>query len=94
MPTKDLEHIVGQLVATITFTVDWLTRRNRTCQVTSLAVACRGMIISRVLIDNGSSLNVCHVITLERIEIEESLTCPNGMMVGALMALRQVLIEK
>lgn len=41
------------------------------------------MIISRVLIDNGSALNVCPAMTLNRIGIEDSLILLNGMMVCA-----------
>lgn len=36
------------------------------------------MIISMVLIDNGSALNVCPAMTLSKIGVEDSMIHPNG----------------
>lgn len=84
--TKDLERIVGQITGmnTISFNEDELTPEG-TGHVKSLhiAVECKGMIISRVLIDNGSALNVCPMLTLSRLGVDDSLIRPNGMMVRA-----------
>lgn len=41
----------------------------------------RGMLISGVCIDNGPTLNVCHVMTLSRIDVDDSMIRPKGMMV-------------
>lgn len=39
------------------------------------------MNISRVLIDNGSALNICLAMTLGRIGVDDSMIRLNGMMV-------------
>lgn len=69
---------------TITFNEDELILEG-TGHVKSLpiVVECRGMINSMVLTDNGSATNVCPVITLSRIDVEDSIICPNGMTVEA-----------
>ena len=41
------------------------------------------MIIARVLIDNGSALNVCLMSTLECLNMDTSLICPTTMIVRA-----------
>lgn len=46
-----------------------------------ITVECRGMIISRALIDNRSALNFFPFMTLSRIDMEDSMICPNGVMV-------------
>lgn len=65
---KDLEYIVGQVTGmnTITINKDELTPEG-TGHVKSLhiTIECKGMIISRVLIDNGSALSVCSMGNLE-----------------------------
>lgn len=38
-----------------------------------IAVECKGMIIFRVLIDNGFALNVCPIMTLGHIGLDDSL---------------------
>lgn len=50
-----------------------------------IIVECRRMIISRVLIDNGSTLDVCLAMTVSKISIKDFMFCPNGMMVRAFM---------
>ncbi|KAK9997986.1 hypothetical protein SO802_017589 [Lithocarpus litseifolius] len=46
-------------------------------------VKCEDMIVSRVLIDNGSTLNVCPMSTVERLNVNTSLICPTTMIVRA-----------
>lgn len=48
-----------------------------------IVVECRGMIISRILIDNGSRLNFCLAMTLRIIHVEDSIISLSGMMVRA-----------
>lgn len=83
---KDLEYIVGQIAGmnTITYSEDELIPEG-TDHVKSLyiTIECKGMIISWVLIDNSSTLNVCPMLTLSRIGIDDSLVRPNGIMVRA-----------
>ena len=42
------------------------------------------MIVARVLIDNGSTLNVCPMSTLECLNVDNSLICPTTMINRAL----------
>ena len=42
-----------------------------------------GKIVSRVLIDNGSSLNVCPLATLHLLEIDLSIIKPSATIVRA-----------
>lgn len=84
--TKDLEQTMGQIVETntITFNEDELTaEENGHVKSLHIAVGCRSMIISRVLIDNEFALNVCLIVTLSRIGVDDSLLRPNDMMVRA-----------
>lgn len=69
---------------TISFNEDELTPEG-TGHDKSLHIAaeCKGMIISGVLIDNGSALNVCPMLTLSRLGVDDSLIQPNDMMVRA-----------
>lgn len=48
-----------------------------------IAVKTKGMIVARVLIDNGSALNVCPYSTLERLGMDESYLHYSGMVVRA-----------
>lgn len=72
---QDLEQVVGQVdrTNTITFKEDELTPE-RMGHVKSLHIAddCNKMIISRALIDNGSALNVCPIMTLGPIGVDDS----------------------
>lgn len=84
--TKELDNIVEQIDGknTSTFTEDELTPEGtRHVKSLHIAVECRGMIISRVLIDNVPALNICPAMTLERIKIEKFMIRLNGMMVRA-----------
>ena len=46
-----------------------------------IMVKCEDMIISRVLIDNGSALNVCLMSTIERLNVNTSLIRPTTMII-------------
>lgn len=74
--TKDLHHIVGQIVRmnTITFNEDELTpERTGHIKFLHIAVESKDVIIPRVLIDNGFALNFCPMLTLSCIGIDYSL---------------------
>ena len=45
-----------------------------------IVVKCEDMIVTRVLIDNGSTLNVCLMATLERLNVD---TPPSTMIIRA-----------
>ena len=48
-----------------------------------IIVKCVDMIITSVLIDNGSALNVCSMSTLECLNVDTSLIHPTTMIVRA-----------
>ena len=48
-----------------------------------IMVKCQDMIVSRVLIDNGSTLNVCSMSTIERLNVDTSLICATTMIIRA-----------
>ena len=48
-----------------------------------IVVKCEDMIVARVLIDNGSALNVCPMNTLERLKVDMSLIKPSTMIIKA-----------
>ena len=48
-----------------------------------IVVKCEDMIVARVLIDNGSALNVCPMATLERLKVDMSLIKPSTMIIKA-----------
>ena len=48
-----------------------------------IMVKCEDMITSRVLIDNGSTLNVCSMSTIERLNVDTSLICATTMIIRA-----------
>lgn len=52
------------------------------------------MIIALVLIDNGSVLNVCTIMTLGRIGIEDTLIHHNGMMVRTFDGTKTTALEE
>lgn len=67
------QNLVGSILATnyITFTDEEMTP-DGTGHVRPLyiTVKCKDMIVTRVLIDNGSALNVCPRATLDKVPIE------------------------
>ena len=48
-----------------------------------IIVKCEDMIVTRVLIDNGSALNVYPMATLERLKVDMSLIRPSTMIIRA-----------
>ena len=48
-----------------------------------IMVKCEDMIISKVLIDNGSALNVCLMSTIECLNMDTSFICPTTMIIKA-----------
>ena len=48
-----------------------------------IIVKCKDMIVTKVLIDNGSSLNVCLMSTLEHLNVDTSLIFPTTMIIRA-----------
>ncbi|XP_075633499.1 uncharacterized protein LOC142605959 [Castanea sativa] len=48
-----------------------------------IIVRCKDMIISKVLIDNGSTLNVCLISTIEQLNMDTSLIRPYTMIIRA-----------
>ena len=49
-----------------------------------IIVRCEDMIVSRVLIDNGSTLNVCLMSTMEQLNVDTFLIHPTTMIIGAI----------
>ena len=48
-----------------------------------IIVKCEGMIVTRILIDNGSALNVCPMATLEHLKVDVSLIRSSAMIIRA-----------
>ena len=48
-----------------------------------IVVKCEDMIVTRVLVDNGSTLNVFSMATLERLKVDMSLIRPSTMIIRA-----------
>jgi len=48
-----------------------------------IMVKCEDMIFSRVLIDNGSALNVCLMSGIEHLNVDTTLTRPTTMIIKA-----------
>ena len=48
-----------------------------------IVVKCEDMIVARVLIDNGSALNVCLMATLECLKVDILLIWPSTMIIRA-----------
>ena len=48
-----------------------------------IMVKCQDMIVSRVLIDNGSTLNVCLMSTIECLNVDTFLMHPTTMIIKA-----------
>ena len=46
-------------------------------------IKCEDMIVARVLIDNGSALNVCPMATLKCLKVDMSLIKPSTMIIKA-----------
>ena len=48
-----------------------------------IMVKCEDIIVSRVLIDNGSTLDACSMSTIERLNVDTSLLRPIAMIIRA-----------
>ena len=48
-----------------------------------IVVKCEDMIVARVLINNGSALNVCSMATLECLKVDILLIWPSTMIIRA-----------
>ncbi|XP_061983063.1 uncharacterized protein LOC133702756 [Populus nigra] len=83
---KTMEHLVGRIHATnyLYFTADELdvegTGHNKPLYIT---VRCKDCLIGKVLVDNGSALNVLPKHMLEEMPIDESHMKPSTMMARA-----------
>jgi len=83
---KTMEHMVGRIHATnyLYFTADELdaegTGHNKPLYIT---VKCKDCLIGKVLVDNGSALNVLPKHMLEEMPIDESHMKPSAMMARA-----------
>ena len=78
--------MVLTLLATnqISFTNDKLPPEGREHTLPMHIMAnCENMIVSKVLIDNRSALNVCPISTLERLNVDTSLIRPTTMIIRA-----------
>ena len=86
---SSFEGMVSMVLATnqISFTNDELPPKGRKHTLPMhIIVKCEDMIVSRVLIDNGSSLNVCLMSTIEHLNVDTSLIRPTTIIIRALMA--------
>jgi hypothetical protein len=81
-----MEHFVGRIQASnyVYFTEDELspdgTRHNKPLYIT---VHCRDILIEKVLIDNGSALNVQPMYMLKEMPVDESQMKPSSLMARA-----------
>ena len=48
-----------------------------------IVVKCRNMVVARVLIDNGSSLNICPLATLDLMGVDRNNLKPSSITVRA-----------
>ena len=75
--------MVSMVLATnqISFTNDELQLEDREHTLPMhIMVKCEDMIISKVLIDNGSALNVCPMSTIECLNVDTSLIRPTTII--------------
>ena len=78
--------MVSTVLATnqISFTNDELPPEGRAHTLPmQIIVKCEDMIVTRVLIDNGSALNVCSMSSLEHLNVNTSLIRPTTMIISA-----------
>ncbi|KAK9997914.1 hypothetical protein SO802_017517 [Lithocarpus litseifolius] len=90
IPTSAIESAFEGMVSTmlatnqISFTDDELPPEDRDHTLPMhIMVRCENMIIARVLIDNGSALNVCLMSTLESLNVDTSLIHSTIMIIKA-----------
>ena len=65
-----------------------LEGRDRTLAI-HIVVKCEDMIVARALIDNGSTLNVFPMATLELLKVDMSLFKPSTMIIRAFRGTRR-----
>ncbi|KAF8407326.1 hypothetical protein HHK36_006453 [Tetracentron sinense] len=83
---EDLEKVVGNIttLTTINFDEEELGPEGTNhAKALHITVLCNEMIVARVLIDNGSALNVCPRATIQSLGISEENIKPNGMTIRA-----------
>ena len=83
---SSFEDIVSLVLATkqVAFSDDeLLLEGNHHILAMHIIVMCEGMIIGRVLIDNGLALNVCPMATPEHLKVDMSLIRPSTMIIRA-----------
>ena len=90
IPTSDTESAFEGMVSTVlatnqvSFTDDELPLEGRDHTLSMhIIVKCKDMIVARVLIDNRSTLNVCPMSILERLNMDTSLICPTTIIIRA-----------
>ncbi|XP_057965409.1 uncharacterized protein LOC131155971 [Malania oleifera] len=79
-------HVIGSLAASnyITFTDEEIPPEGQGHnKALHISTKCKDHMMSRVLIDNGSSLNVMPMTTLQRLPIDPSYVTPNNLVVRA-----------
>ena len=54
-----------------------------------IVVQCEDMIVTRVLIDNGSVLNVCPMATFEHLKVDMSIIKLSTMIIRAFNGIRR-----
>ena len=90
IPTSDTESAFEGMVSTvlatnqISFTDDELPLEGRDHTLSMhIIVKCKDMIVAKVLIDNRSTLNVCPMSILERLNMDTSLILPTTIIIRA-----------
>ncbi|XP_071912239.1 uncharacterized protein [Coffea arabica] len=84
IPVANFSHMIGNVLFTkqITFSDDELPAEgighNKALYI---AVRCNGKILPKVLIDNGSALNICPWSTLEKLGLQDVKLRPSGTIV-------------
>ncbi|XP_057976008.1 uncharacterized protein LOC131163438 [Malania oleifera] len=79
-------HVIGSLAASnyITFTDEEIPPEGQGHnKALHISTKCKDHMMSRVLIDNGSSFNVMPMTTLQRLPIDPSYVTPNNLVVRA-----------
>lgn len=83
---ENLQHLVGQVLAanTITFSDEVFnpegTKHNKALHI---QVMCKEMVVAQVLIDNGSALNICPLITITKLGMSKADIQPSNMTIRA-----------
>ncbi|PKI61767.1 hypothetical protein CRG98_017817 [Punica granatum] len=84
-PPDRIEETVGSIFSnTISFSDDELPSEGWThSRALHIVCKCNNYIIDRVMIDNGSALNVCPVTTLKQMNVDLNRVCPSKTAVRA-----------